>query len=74
MNTDRTFFPIGSCFEWHKLIFRVEESKSCKGCWFYINTEVSCTSIFNRGIPSCGGLSRQDGKDVRFVRVGVVDK
>lgn len=74
MSKDRTFFPIGSCFEWNKMIFRVEESEICRGCWFYENIEVSCTSHSFSGIPDCGGLCRQDGKEVRFVRIGVVDK
>lgn len=73
MSADRKFFPIGSCFEWCKLIFRVEESESCKGCWFYDNTKVSCTSRSFHDLPDCGGLCRQDGKDVRFIRIGVVD-
>lgn len=74
MSKNKTFFPVGSTFKWRKLIFRVEESEYCYGCWFYDNTKVSCTSVFNRDIPSCGGLSRQDGKSVRFVKVGEAAK
>ena len=72
MKTNENFFPIGSTFKWRKFIFRVEESESCRGCWFYYNTKFGCTSCFHCEIPSCGGLSRQDGKSVRFVKVGEV--
>jgi len=74
MSTDRIFFPIGSCFEFNDLILRVEESETCQGCWFYNNKGVSCTPRSRFGIPDCGELSRQDGKDVRFVKVCKVNK
>lgn len=74
MSKKRHFFPVGSCFEWHNLIFRVEKSKRCTGCWFYTNVEENCISSHFSGIPSCSGLLRQDGEDVRFVLIGKVDK
>lgn len=72
MKKGRNFFPVGSTFEWRKFIFRVEESEGCRDCWFKCETKFSCTGIFHREIPSCVGLGRQDGKSVRFVKVGEV--
>lgn len=62
--------PVGRTFEWCKLIFEVQESSSCEGCWF-IDAESGCTfSLVDRSVPRCGGLLRKDGKDVIFVQVG----
>lgn len=63
---------VGGTFEWCKLIYEVQESSSCKGCWF-LDADCGCTVGFvNRGIPRCGGFLRKDGKDVIFVQVGEV--
>lgn len=64
--------PVGGTFEWCKLILEVQESSSCKGCWF-LNADIGCTVRFvDRSVPRCGGLMRRDDKNVIFVKVGEV--
>lgn len=72
MKKDFESLPVGSTFEWCKLIYEVRESSSCKDCSFCA-ADCGCTvSLVDRSIPRCGGFLRKDDKDVIFVQVGEV--
>lgn len=64
--------PIGSKFEWCKLVFKVKERYPCKGCYF-LNADYGCAACVGENhIPVCDAFSRKDDKDVIFVKVGEV--
>lgn len=72
MEKDFENLPVGSTFEWCKLIYEVKESPWCGDCSFCVPGHGCYFYTINEDIPHCSSGLRKDGKSVVFVKVGEV--
>lgn len=72
MEEDFNNLPVGSTFEWCRLVFEIREDYSCSDCWFCAPERGCYFNHIDESTPFCSSFLRRDGKSVIFVKVGEV--